>query len=283
MVRGRPQVCAGHPGVAGRHAAAQHLDALGREDRVDALVGVGGGPGVLAAPGRGGPAVGETVGQPAEGAAVRAFVQVTAGDRVLHAHPGEPVEEHAALLVALVLLQREMTAQDAEPGAGEPDDGGGEAAAVQAGGEGQEDVLRAFDRRPERAEDRRSRGCGAAGEDDEVGRAGQAGEFLAPAEETGGFLDEDQVGCAALDDTGQGVCVVAHRADVVAEDPDDCGTVGFCTRVGEQGHVSNLRPIARGARIVRECRWFVARRARAAEPHVLQPRAPWGTPLKPFT
>ncbi|GAA3125574.1 hypothetical protein GCM10017687_45010 [Streptomyces echinatus] len=47
--------------------------------------------------------------------------------------------------MAFVALEAEVTAEHAEAGAAEADHRGGEAAAVQAGGERQEDVLRALD------------------------------------------------------------------------------------------------------------------------------------------
>src|SRR5262245_13686038 len=103
VVRGRPQVRLRHPRPAGRDTAAEHLDALRGEDRVDALVRIGRGRGVLAAPGGGGPAVLKAVGEQAEGAAGGAVVEVAAGDRVLRAQAGEAVQEHAALFEALVL------------------------------------------------------------------------------------------------------------------------------------------------------------------------------------
>jgi hypothetical protein len=86
---------------------------------------------------------------------------------VVHAHAGETVEEHARLVVALVLVQRQMTAQHAEAGAAESYDGRGEASSVPAGGEREEDVLRTFDRCPQVAEDRGARGCAPSGEDDQ--------------------------------------------------------------------------------------------------------------------
>lgn len=51
MVRGGPQICLRHSGVADRYPAAQDLHALRGEERVDALVGVRGRRGVLRAPG----------------------------------------------------------------------------------------------------------------------------------------------------------------------------------------------------------------------------------------
>lgn len=106
-------------------------------------------------------------------------------DGVPGAEAREAVEEHAALLVPLVLPQREVAAQDAEAGAPEADDRGGEAAAVLAGGEREQDVLGALDRGAQGAEEGGARRRGAAGEDDLAGGGREPCQFLAPAEETG--------------------------------------------------------------------------------------------------
>ncbi|EKX66674.1 hypothetical protein STRIP9103_02345, partial [Streptomyces ipomoeae 91-03] len=241
-----PQVVVGDAGVADGHPAAEDLDAGGGQDGVDALMGVGGGGGVLAAPGGGGPAVLEFGGEAFEGAAVGAFVEVAARDRVFHAECGEAVEEHAALFVPLVLLQGEVTGQYAHAGATEADHCRGEAASVQAGGERQQDVLGVLDGGPEAAQKGRAGGRGAAGEGHQAGGRGQPREFLAPAEEAGGLLDEDQIGGAGGDDAGEGGGVVPHGADVVAEDADCCRTVRVGAGLGEGRHVDQCTPKSSG-------------------------------------
>lgn len=91
-----------------------------------------------------------------------------------------------------------MAAEDTDAGAAEADDGGGEAAAVLAGDEREEDVLGPLDGGTEVAENRGAGGGGSAGEDDEVRRAGQAGEFLAPAEEAGASWIRTRSGAQAV-------------------------------------------------------------------------------------
>ena len=118
VVRGRPQVGLGDPGLAVRDPAAEDLDALGGEDRVDALVRVGGRRGVLARPrarwpsSPGGPAASRRKVRPS-GRSFRSPPATACSTPIA----GEPVQEQAALRVPLVLLQREMAAQHAEPGA----------------------------------------------------------------------------------------------------------------------------------------------------------------------
>lgn len=70
MVGGRPQVRLGDPGQPGGDTAAEHLDPLRREDRVDAPSRVVRRVGVLLAPRPDRPAVLEPPGQPPEGAPV---------------------------------------------------------------------------------------------------------------------------------------------------------------------------------------------------------------------
>lgn len=119
------------------------------------------------------------------------------GEGVRGAEGCEAVEKQAALRVPLVLLEREVAAHHAEPGGAEADDGGSEAAAVQAGGEGQQDVLGAFDGGSHRAEERGARGGRATGQDRLAGRGREPGQLLAPAEEAGASWTRTRSGAQA--------------------------------------------------------------------------------------
>ena len=166
--------------------------------------------GVLAAPGRDGPAVLERAREPAEGAAAGPFVEVARRHGVLRAQRGQLLQEHPALRLPLVLLKAQVAAQHPEPGAAEAQHGRGEAPPVQPRRVRQQHVLGGLDRGPERAEDHRAGGGGAARHVHQPALAGEPRGVLAPAEETRGLLHAHDVGGARADDPGERSPVVAH-------------------------------------------------------------------------
>lgn len=234
MVRGRPQVRLGDAGQPCRHPAAEHLDAAAREHRVDALARCVGRKGVLASPRPYGPAVLEPPGQPPERPPPRYVVEVAGDDGVRGAHRVDMVEQEAGLGQPLLVPQAQVAAHHREPGPGDPHHRRGQPPPVQPGGERQEDVVGPLHRGAQGAEQQGSCRGGSAAEDHQVGRGGESGGGLAPAEEARGLLDAHQVGCAGPDDAGQCVGVVAQRADVVAEHPDDGRTVRLGAGLGQR-------------------------------------------------
>ncbi|SCE13957.1 hypothetical protein GA0115246_111334 [Streptomyces sp. SolWspMP-sol7th] len=211
----------------------QHLDALAHEHRVDALVRVLGGGGELPAPGPYRPRVAQPPRHVPEGFPLGPLVEVAPDEDVRGSQPLRPFRQQPGLREPFVLRQTQVAAHDAEARGAEPHDGRREPAPVQPGGERQQDVLGALDGRAQRAEQRGPGGGRAAGEGDEPGGTGEAGKGLAPAEEARGLLDQDEVGIAGADDTAERGGVVAHRADVVAEDPYDGRAVLLGTGRGQ--------------------------------------------------